>query len=230
MEILEVVPRLHLVRLEFGQAYLWRDGDELTLIDAGLAGSGPPIAEATRALGLDPTAIRRIVLTHGHEDHAGGAAEARAFDGAPVHVHHADAPVVTGASAMPPPVLTDADRELWAQVSALGLPPTPPCTVDVELSDGDELDFGDGAVVIGAPGHTPGSIGIHLPRHGILFTGDTVAAVPGVPAMLGVFNLDHDATVDAVRRFADLDPEVACFGHGDPVTKAAGEAMRAIPR
>lgn len=230
MEIVELVPRLHLVRLEFGQVYLWRDGDELTLIDAGIAGSGPAIADATRALGLGPSAIRRIVLTHGHEDHAGGAAEVRAFDGAPVYAHHADVPFVTGALPVPPPVLTDADREIWARVSALGLPAAPPSAVDVELSDGDELDFGDGAEVVGAAGHTPGSIGVHLPRHGILFTGDTVAAVPGVPVMVGVFNLDHEATVDAVRRLAELDPAVACFGHGEPVTAAAGKAMRAVLR
>ncbi len=228
MEIVELVPRLHQVRLEFGQVYLWRDGDELTLIDAGLAGSGPAIADATRALGLGPSAIRRIVLTHGHEDHAGGAAEVRAFDGAPVHAHHADVPFVTGARPFPPPVLTEVDREIWAQVSALGLPQAPPSVVDVALSDGDELDFGDGAVVVGAAGHTPGSIGVFLPRHGILFTGDTVASVPGVPAMVGVFNLDHTATVASVRRLADLDPAVACFGHGDPVVGDAGRTMRAV--
>lgn len=40
MEIVELSPHLHLVKLVFGQAYLWRDGDELTLIDTGIAGCG----------------------------------------------------------------------------------------------------------------------------------------------------------------------------------------------
>ncbi|EPJ35587.1 hypothetical protein STAFG_7342 [Streptomyces afghaniensis 772] len=35
-------PRLHLLRFPVGQAYLWHDGGELTLVDAGPAGSGPP--------------------------------------------------------------------------------------------------------------------------------------------------------------------------------------------
>ncbi|MEU4499024.1 hypothetical protein AB0F96_37675 [Streptomyces sp. NPDC023998] len=38
--------------------------------------------------------------------------------------------------------------------------------------DGDEPDIGDGAAGIHAHGRTDRSIGIHLPRHGVLFTGD----------------------------------------------------------
>jgi glyoxylase-like metal-dependent hydrolase (beta-lactamase superfamily II) len=43
-----------MVQLPFPQAYLWRDGDGLTLIDAGVPGSGPDIAAATGQLGLSP--------------------------------------------------------------------------------------------------------------------------------------------------------------------------------
>lgn len=54
MDVIELLPRLHLLRFPVGQAYLWRDGEELTLVDAGTAGSGRPIAEAIRALGRAP--------------------------------------------------------------------------------------------------------------------------------------------------------------------------------
>jgi glyoxylase-like metal-dependent hydrolase (beta-lactamase superfamily II) len=55
--------------------YLWRDDDAVTLIDTGEAGSGPAIADALRQIGLAPTDIDRLVLTHFHDDHAGSAAE-----------------------------------------------------------------------------------------------------------------------------------------------------------
>lgn len=61
-------------RFRIGQAYLWRDGDELTLIDAGGAHDSPAIIAAVRDLGLRPEQVRRIVLTHGHPDHTGSAA------------------------------------------------------------------------------------------------------------------------------------------------------------
>ncbi|HEY7592545.1 MAG TPA: MBL fold metallo-hydrolase [Actinophytocola sp.] len=227
MEIIELRPSLYLVRVEFGQLYLWRDGDELTLVDTGVAGSGPEIAEAVASLGLGTSAIRRIVITHGHEDHAGSAAEVRDWHRAPVHVHEADAAFVRGTAVRPDPVLTEFDAHLWETISALGLPPTPPCPVDIELHDGDELDFGGGARILGIPGHTPGSVAVYLPAHRVLFTGDTIGTTPAGEVMLGVFNQDEDQQLASFRRLAELAVEIACFGHGEPVVAGAGDAMRA---
>ncbi|MFD9571351.1 MBL fold metallo-hydrolase [Streptomyces sp. NPDC059982] len=76
-----------------------------------------------------------------------------------------------------------------------------------------------------APGHTPGSIGVHLPAHGVLFTGDCVAGVGQV--MLGVFNVDRARALDSFRRLAALEPQVACFGHGDPWVTDTAATLRA---
>ncbi|WP_030164350.1 MBL fold metallo-hydrolase [Streptomyces sp. NRRL S-813] len=228
MDVVELLPRLHLLRFPVGQAYLWRDGDELTLVDAGAKGAGAPIAEAIKALGRDPADVRRIVLTHFHEDHAGGAAEVAGLCGAEVLAHRLDAPVVRGEVPGPPPVFEDWERPLHARALEQlpeGEPPRPKQVT--ELSDGDVLDFGGGARVVHAPGHTHGSIAVHLPAHGVLFTGDAVAASPVDGAVvLGVFNLDRARAIASFRRLAALDAEMACFGHGDPVTARAGRALR----
>lgn len=104
----------------------------------------------------------------------------------------------------------------------LTVPEAPPTRVDRELEDGDVLDFGDGAVVVHAPGHTDGSLAIHLPRHGVLFTGDTVASVGGVT--FGVIHVDRELAMDSLRRLAELRPSAICCGHGEPVTAGAAEA------
>ncbi|MFD7699590.1 MBL fold metallo-hydrolase [Streptomyces caelestis] len=234
MDVVELHPRLHLLRFPVGQAYLWRDRGEghdggLTLIDAGPAGSGAAIAEAVTALGRHPRDVRRVVLTHFHEDHAGGAAEVAALTGAEVLAHRLDAPHVRGEVPGPPPVFEEWERPLHERAARL-LPPGDferPARV-VELSDGDVLDVGGGAHVVHVPGHTLGSVALHLPRYGVLFTGDTVAASPvDGTVMPGVFNLDRRQVLAACHRLAALDAEVACFGHGEPVTKRAARALRA---
>ncbi|MFI7343523.1 MBL fold metallo-hydrolase [Streptomyces sp. NPDC050085] len=229
--LIDLTPRLRLVRFPVGQACLWRDGAELTLIDAGAPGAGQPIADAVRDWGHSPEDVRRIVLTHFHEDHAGGAGEFARLSGAAVYAHALDAPFVRGEETGPAPVYEDWERPIHAQALAQ-LPPTPdhPVLPDAvrELTDGDVLGFGGGARIVGAPGHTDGSLAVHLPEHGVLFTGDAVAASPlDGQVMLGVFNLDRARAVASFHRLAALDSDVACFGHGDPVVGGAATALRA---
>jgi glyoxylase-like metal-dependent hydrolase (beta-lactamase superfamily II) len=170
--------------------------------------------------------VDRIVLTHGHVDHTGSAAELRESTGAPVQAGPGDAAVIRGEAEMAPPVLQDTERPIVERVSA-SLPDTaPPVRVDRELVDADVLDFGGGAEILAIPGHTEGSIAIHLPRHGVLFTGDTVANVGAV--MPGTFNQDRAHTVASLRRLAALDVETARFGHGEPIGSGAGDRIREV--
>ena len=210
-----------------GQCWLWRDGDAVTLVDAGPAGSGERIAAALAEQGLDRDAVVRVVLTHFHADHAGGAAEVRAWAGAEVVAHRDDAPAVRGDAAPPFPELLPAERELFAAVSA-DLPPAPPCPVDREVADGDVLPFGGGAHVLHRPGHTAGSIALHLPAHRVLFTGDTVAESGGV-VILGPFNPDRERALASFRALTGLDVDLALPGHGEPVGRAGLAAAQPGP-
>jgi glyoxylase-like metal-dependent hydrolase (beta-lactamase superfamily II) len=216
----------NLYRLFLGrfQAYLWRDTDGVTLIDTGAADAGAAIAAALDGMGLAPQDVNRVVLTHFHDDHAGAAAEVREWGDVEVVAHHADAPIISGAVTGPEPNLTEDERLIHAQVAA-GLPPAPPVHVDRTVADGDVLDFAGGARVLAAPGHTDGSIALHLPEHGVLLTGDTIAEFQG-RVMLGVFNLDTEQTGRSMRRLAGLDVEIAAFGHGEPVLRHAAARLR----
>ena len=226
MSIVELRP--HLYRLVLGryQAYLWQDGDSVTLIDTGEAGSGGAIAAALRQIGLGQRDLDRVVLTHFHDDHVGSAAEVSSWGDLQVVAHVLDAPVIRGDRPGTAPNLTDFERELHAQVAA-GLAPAPPVRVDHEVDDGDVLDFGGGAQVISTPGHTDGSIAVYLPDHGILFTGD-IAAEHRSQVILGVFNLDPAVAATSLRRLAELDVDVACFGHGDPLIGEASARLREV--
>ncbi|OIJ89856.1 MBL fold metallo-hydrolase [Streptomyces monashensis] len=230
MDVIELLPRLHMLRFPVGQAYLWRDDDALTLVDAGVLGAGRTIADAITSLGHAPRDVRRIVLTHFHEDHVGGAGEFAALSGAEVLAHHLEAPVIRGELPGPPPRFEDWELPIHAE-AVKRLPtgePVPPASVST-VSDGDVLDFGGGAQVVHVPGHTDGSIALFLPAEGVLFTGDTVAASPVDGAVMpGVGNLDLPQLLGSLDRLAELDADVMCFGHGDPAVGGAATALRRV--
>ena len=100
-----------------------------------------------------------------------------------------------------------------------------PVNVDREVEDSDTT-LG-GGVIVGVPGHTPGSIALLVPRVGVLFIGDTIASYEGSP-ILGVFNVDRAEAIVSLRKQAKLDFEVACFGHGEPLVGGASERIRAL--
>jgi glyoxylase-like metal-dependent hydrolase (beta-lactamase superfamily II) len=125
MGVIEVLPTLRMLRFPVGAAYLWPDGDELTLIDTGTADCAARIEQA-----LDGE-LRRIVLTHCHQDHTGSAAELAAGHGAEVVSHRLEAPVIQGRAAGAPVVLEEFEVPIMAALPPL--PPAPPCRVDREV-------------------------------------------------------------------------------------------------
>lgn len=228
MDVAELIPGLYFLRFPIGHAYLCADPGGLTLVDTSVPGSAPQVAAAIRQIGHEPADLRQIVLTHCHADHAGSAAEISRQTGAQVMAGQADVPFLRGDAQVPPPELADWERPIYGQVIRQ-VPATQvrPVGVDRELRDGDELDFGGGAVILAVPGHTPGSIACYLSQSRVLIAGDTIARRPDGQAMLGVFNTDPAQAAASFARLAALGTEIVCSGHADPITKDAASFLRA---
>ncbi|PWK69344.1 glyoxylase-like metal-dependent hydrolase (beta-lactamase superfamily II) [Streptomyces sp. CG 926] len=180
------------------------------------------------ALTVTPERLERIVLTRCHRDQVGAAGELAARRRVRVPAHRSDAPVIRGERPVPVPEPVLLDREIppYAHGPAVPEAPTTPTTpVDHEVEDGEALDSGTGPYVVHAPGPTDGSIGIHRPRHGVLFTGDYVGAV-GRP-LPDIFDVDRRRAIASFHRPAALAPSVARFGHGDPLTVGTAAAAAA---
>jgi hypothetical protein len=55
-------------------------------------------------------------------------------------------------------------------------------------------------------------------------TGDNIASLGG-KAILGPFNVDRHSAIASFRRLAEMDVDIACFGHGDPIVREASHAL-----
>ncbi|HET7725976.1 MAG TPA: MBL fold metallo-hydrolase [Candidatus Limnocylindrales bacterium] len=177
---------------------------ELTLIDCGYAGSSGRIAQAIEAQGRSATELRRVVITHGHPDHAGSARELAAL-GATLLLHPDDWPGLRRR-------WRDLARERSRGAVFSAMTPTPDTFQPIE--DGEILPMLGGLRVIHTPGHTPGSVCLYGERDRILFVGDTLQRRFGrLSCASRLYSDDYQAARRAVQRLTGLDVETLVFSH-----------------
>lgn len=123
-----------------------------------------PGGEAKRLLAAidhNKVLVERILLTHGHIDHVGAAAEMAKALKIPIDGPH------------------EADR-FWlemlpAQCTMFGFPQQPAFLPDVWLGEGDDIAVGELVLdVLHCPGHTPGHVVFHEKNNKLAIVGDVI--------------------------------------------------------
>ena len=232
----EVLPGLHQLALGTTSAFIVITPDDETgnpwvaVIDAGWRYFHKrPALAYLRQLGYGSESVRRLVATHYHPDHVGGMAGLQRTTGASVAAHRLEAPYLAGepGQTIPNPIEPGWLRPLlWPLLSVMKSPNVPVAT---SLDDGDTLPLLGGATVIHTPGHTPGSISLHFPNEGVLLVADAVQRYHDrltLPAQW--FSSDMEAAKGSVRKLAELDFEVICFSHFEPMRTGARAALRSL--
>ncbi|REJ75439.1 MAG: MBL fold metallo-hydrolase [Acidobacteria bacterium] len=211
--------------------------DPLTLIDVG-----PKTEEATLALrqglaqnGISFRDIRRIVLTHAHEDHCGLAKRVRdeALN-AEIFVHKWETGHLFGRLAkdahrdlmeragVPARVFKEM-REVYEGISLLTDSLSE--TEMTELADGQELVFKNGVIkVLHTPGHTPGSCSFVREADRTLICGDCVlkritpnpivSPDPSDPSSRFRSLAEYLVSLARIRSYS---PTLVYGGHGEPI-------------
>lgn len=217
----EIAPNLHAIQLLRVKVHAILEGDGVSLIDTGYAGSLPRLIKALAGLGRTVADVRRVICTHGHPDHAGGA-RALARLGVEILIHPADA--VNLDLSLRSAIRSPSRGRLFAAI-------TPPLPAFTPLEDGDVLPVLGGLEVIHTPGHTPGSVCLFAPRGGLLFVGDALQRRFGrVSPASGLYSDDPAAARASVQRLAGLDVKTLVFSHYPPLVDDPAATLARLAR
>ena len=212
--------------------------DPLTLIDVG-----PKTKEANDALrkklaqnGVGFSDVRRIILTHAHEDHCGLAKQVRdEANDAEIFIHEWETGHLFGRLAHEehrhlmlrsgvPDVIFDEMRRLYEDVSLLT--DSLPASDFKPLYDDMELEFETGNLrVLHTPGHTPGSCSFVREADRTLICGDCVLKRITPNPILSPDPVDPSKRFPSLAEYLvslaklrSFSPTLAYGGHGEPVT------------
>ena len=203
--------------------FMLRDADgQVTLIDMGVSSSGPKVMAALRSIGSGPGDVTRLLLTHCHPDHAGGAGHVSRETGRPVDVHADDADYLRSGT------LPDADpgSRIGKLFRMLPDPKTEKLTVGEELTGGQVVPFAGGIRVVHTPGHSPGHAAYLHEESGVLITGDAIFNVLGRRWPLKFLCTDFAMTQQTAHRLGELDYATAAFTHGPEIRDTGRDAIR----
>lgn len=232
---MQLTERIHLVgsgAMGFGltdaydcHIFLIDGRDELALVDVGAGMGTEAVLANIHRFGFDPQQIRRILLTHGHADHAGGAAR---FAEALPDSELCAAPIAAGylREGDEHGIGLDVAKQAGFYPSAYTLRP---CPIDRELEEGDEVAVGDLTVrVLSTPGHCDGHVSLLLEHDGrrCLFAGDVIF-YGGNILLQNVHDCRLDAHIASLRKLRDLEIDVLLPAH---LTLDLGSGQRHIER
>jgi hydroxyacylglutathione hydrolase len=179
------------------------------IVDPG--GDVPVILEAIAKSGV---AIEKILLTHGHIDHAGGAAELKEALKVPIEGPHPE-----------DLFLLESLAETGAQYGMVNARAVMP---DRWLKEGDTVSVGGlNFAIYEAPGHTPGSVVLFNEENRFALMGDVL--FQGSVGRTDFPRGDHETLLRSIREklFPLGDDVVFLPGHGSPST--IGEERRSNP-
>jgi glyoxylase-like metal-dependent hydrolase (beta-lactamase superfamily II) len=233
---MEIARGLRRIGSDEVNSYLVVDGDDVTVIDAGLPGYWRLLERELASIGKSLDNVRALVLTHGDTDHIGFAARLYREKGIAAYVHEADMDRARLKVRKPnrgwgPVRIRSLAGFLWysARYGGLRIPPAEGLQA---VKDGEVLDVPGAPRIIHTPGHTPGSVSVHVASVDALFLGDSMSTRNVLTGVTGPkpapFTLDPKRAIESLAQIEDVDATWVLPGHGPAWDGGVPEAVRLI--
>lgn len=233
---MEIARGLRRVGRDVVNSYLVVDGNDVTVIDAGLPGYWRLLEAELASIGKSLDNVRALVLTHGDSDHIGFAGRLYREKGIAAYIHEADVDrallkVKKPQTGWGPIKVGPLAGFLWYSALHGGLRTRPAEGLTAVRSD-EVLDVPGSPQIIHTPGHTPGSVSVHVPSVDALFLGDTMTTRNVLTGVTGPkpapFTLEPGQAVESLARIQDVDATWVLPGHGPAWDGGVHDAVRLI--
>ena len=203
--------------------------NDLSIVDVGLTGKGNYKIQSILKMGIDLSAIKRVIMTHTHLDHIGCLAEIKKqIPHVELWVHRLEAELLEKGD----------DRAVYGMNEFKGMcqmqyglkPGSFTFTVDRKLEGGETLDIGNMAwEVVFIPGHSMGGIALYSPSLEVLIPGDVVYADNAI-GRFDLFGADANTLKDSLKRLAGLKVDILLPGHNRIVKGLPKDYIKEVAR
>lgn len=181
---------------------------EGVLVDCGIRSSYTTIKKVIQKI-----AVHQHVLTHAHADHQGCSDQICAEFDIPLLCHpnevfRTETGMVTNDYPAPDNWVAKLQQKYWAGQGH---------KVDKTIVENDMIG---NFRVIETPGHSAGHISLFRERDGVLIIGDAATnmnvftTITGLRLPPNMFTSDQQRNIKSLKKLAELNPSVICFGHG----------------
>jgi hydroxyacylglutathione hydrolase len=219
------LPRVVQIPLGYVNAFLIR-GKQTIIVDTGYGGHEKKIIEKLNALDIRPKSVSLIIITHGHRDHFGGVEEVQRFTGAPVAIHRNDYLALTkGNMSLTPRTFLGRILHIFAKETS-AIPGFIESDSLILIDDKFTLnEYGVDGFVLNTPGHTQGSLSVHL-ASGEAIIGDMCMGIlrkkkAGFPLVAD----DIGQLYHSLKLVLAHSPTVIYAGHGGPFSPDSVRAL-----
>lgn len=206
---------------QLAAAYLREDGGEAAFIEANTTHSVPRLMKALEQAGLPPEAVKYVIVTHAHLDHAGGtSALMKACPNATLLAHPRAARHLIDPSRLVASAMTvygeQAFEALYGTIEAIDAKRVR------SMEEGETVTVGKATLAfLHTRGHANHHFVVHDQLDEVVYTGDTFGLV--YPALqrgkrfaypsTSPTDFDGAAAIASVQRIVELKPKAVALTH-----------------